>query len=101
MNVKDDWVKDITIEMIPEQYQDVANRIGVGNLIKLSEVMGGHNVYIPKKDFFTRTLRDTLIKKEFNGYNYKHLATKYNLSEITIRRVVSDNGQMEGQESLF
>ena len=79
--MENDWVKHITIEMIPEQYRELAKAIGVHSLIKLSQMMGGYNTYIPKEEYLTRTLRDILIKKEFNGYNYKVLATKYHLSE--------------------
>ena len=101
MNVKDDWVKDITIEMIPEQYRDLARVIGIDNLLKLSRIMGGYNTYIPKEDYFTRTLRDTLIRKEYNGYNCKYLATRYDLSEARIRNILAEGKTMEGQMNLF
>lgn len=98
---QDDWIKDITIEMIPEQYQDIASDIGILNLIKLSQITGGRNVYIPKQEFFTRMLRDQLIRKEFNGYNYHHLERKFKLSNTRIREIISENSPMNGQMSLL
>lgn len=97
----DSWVKDITIEMIPIQYRDLAKEIGIENLLKLSRIMGGYNTYIPKEEYFTRKLRDTLIRKEYNKYNCKQLATKYNLSESRIRDILSEGNVMAGQVSLF
>lgn len=96
-----DWVKDITIEMIPDQYRDLATEIGIENLLKLSRIMGGYNTYIPKEEYFTRMLRDTLIRKEYNKYNCKQLATKYDLSESRIRDILAEGNIINGQIGFF
>lgn len=45
----------LTLEMIPDGiWHTVAEEIGVSNLIKLAELVGGANIYIPKADSFVR-----------------------------------------------
>ena len=41
---------DITIEDLQEQHRGYAEIVGIDKLIKLSEVYGGTQIYIPKKD---------------------------------------------------
>ncbi|WP_032122029.1 Mor transcription activator family protein [Clostridium amazonitimonense] len=97
----DGWIKDLTVDMIPEgPYRDIADTIGVVNFIKLAEFVGGSTIYIPKADSFLRPARDLNIKKEFNGYNHSDLAKKYNLSERWIREICGE-GHLEGQITLF
>lgn len=93
----ENWINEITKEMIPETYYAIADAIGVKNLIALSQTFGGSMVYIPKYDSLTKNIRDAKIKKEFNGANYRDLALKYNLSESTIRNIINSdiiNGQI-------
>ncbi|MFQ8786727.1 Mor transcription activator family protein [Ruminococcus sp.] len=47
------------------------------------------SIYIAKADSVIRSARDEKIRRDFNGYNFKFLVNKYNLSERTIRK---DNG---------
>lgn len=96
----EDWIKDLTLDMIPEPYKQVADVIGVENFIKLARTIGGSTIYIPKSDSFLRPVRDLNIKKDFNGYNHLELARKYNLSERWILEICGE-GSIEGQISLF
>lgn len=81
------WISDLTLDMIPEQYRELADIIGIVNFIKLAKILGGKTVYIPKADSFLRPARDINIKKEFNGFNQAELARKYNLSERWIDEI--------------
>jgi Mor family transcriptional regulator len=51
--------------------------------------------------------RNERIRAEFDGYNFRELARKYDLTEITIRSIVSDKVRelrarpMDGQLSLL
>ena len=94
------WMHDLTLDMIPEPYRELAETIGIKNLIKLAHILGGQTVYIPKADSFLRPARDINIKKEFNGYNHAELAKKYNLSERWVMAICGI-GNCEGQLSLF
>lgn len=92
------WANDLTLDMIPEQYRDLAEIIGIVNFINLAKILGGKTVYIPKADSFLRPARDINIKKEFNGYNQAALARKYNLSERWVAEIC---GCSDGQGTLL
>lgn len=82
--------EDIRLEDLSEGQQEVAALIGLENFRKLMEVYGGAYLYIPKTDRLERMERNERIRAEFDGYNFRELARKYDLTEITIRSVVSD-----------
>lgn len=77
----ENWMHELKLEMVPEQYRELAETIGIESFIKLVMILGGKTVYIPKADSFLRPARDINIKREYNGYNHAALARKYNLSE--------------------
>lgn len=96
----DDLSKDLTLEMLPETYQQIAEAIGTENFYKLAEVIGGATVYIPKPESLVRPIRDGRIKEEFNGYNHPLLAKKYGVTERWVRQLCGD-GHTEGQLDIF
>ena len=63
--------------------------IGFENAWRLVEAFGGTELYIPKKDTQLIPIRDAQIHKEFDGSNYKALATKYGLSEKRVRNIIN------------
>lgn len=97
---KTSWIEDITEDMIPDAYKDIAEIIGAKSLLKLAQEYGGTMIYIPKFDSLTRIIRDKKIKQDFNGGNYKELALRYNLCESSIRNIVNSN-MLDGQINLF
>ncbi|MCY9757395.1 hypothetical protein M5X00_24515 [Paenibacillus alvei] len=82
-----EWIEELTPEMLPEPYRKYAELIGTDNLIKLARQNGGDHVYIPTMDFFLRPVRDRRIIEEYDGYNHRQLARKYDLSERRIREI--------------
>lgn len=93
----------LTLEMIPDGiWRTVAEEIGVSNLIKLAELVGGANIYIPKAESFVRPVLYEKIKEEYNGYNTAQLARKYGITERWVREICGDDipGQMELTEYL-
>lgn len=99
--------EEIRLEDLSEGQQEVAALIGPENFRKLMEVYGGAYLYIPKTDRLERMERNERIRAEFDGYNFRELARKYDLTEITIRSIVSDKVRelraqpMDGQLSLL
>lgn len=97
----------LLLDELDEEKQEVARLIGLENYRKLMEAYGGVYLYIPKTDRMKRTERNEKIRAEFNGYNYRELAQKYELTEVTIRSIVSDKVReirarpMDGQLSLL
>ena len=93
-------------DLTPEQLE-MADCIGHESYGRLVEKYGGQSIYIPKADSVVRSARDEKICAEFNGFNYKYLCMKYNLSERTIRAITAEknreliNAPLEGQVSFF
>ena len=99
--------EEIRLEDLSEGQQEVAALIGPENFRKLMEAYGGAYLYIPKTDRLERMERNERIRAEFDGYNFRELARKYDLTEITIRSIVSDKIRevraqpIDGQLSLL
>ena len=63
----------------------VANDLAIQAARKIMKSIGGAALYIPKDD--TR-LRNSQIKKEFNGKNKADLLKKYAVSKSTLQRIL-------------
>ena len=88
----------LTIEMIPDGiWRTVAEEIGVDNLLKLAELVGGANIYIAKAESFVRPVLYEKIKEEYNGYNAPQLSRRYGVTERWIRQICRNDfpGQVE------
>jgi Mor family transcriptional regulator len=81
----------VTLDMLPEEGQEIANIIGIPNYLNLVMEFGGRSVYIHKLDSVIRLVRDEKIRKDFNGDNHAFLCKKHNLSEKQIRLILSAN----------
>lgn len=98
---------DIRPEDLTPAQQQVADLIGFDNYAKLIDVYAADTIYIPKKDSFERIVRNQKIIEEFNGYNFAALAKRYNLTSVTIRRIVEDKRKLlqiapiSGQTCMF
>ena len=67
----------------------------------LSNYARGDELYFPKVENVVSPARNRRIKKEFNGYNSKELADKYNLTIKQIQNIMKDEppvGQMSIEE---
>jgi Mor family transcriptional regulator len=95
-----EWTNEIKLEDFKE-HQALAKAIGVEAFIRLAMAAGGTVFYIPKADSLLQPARDRKIIKEFNGYNYKELAIKYNLSETWVRQVIQQDQLNKSQCKLF
>lgn len=100
-------VDSVRLTDLNDEQQQVAELIGLDNFKRLMSVFGGVNLYIPKVDKLERMERNDSIQAEFNGYNFRELAQKYGLTEVSIRSIVSDKVRevrarpMDGQLSLL
>lgn len=94
-----EWLKEITIDDIDEQYRNIAEVIGLKNFINLIKLLGGTSWYIPKIETVLKEARERKIKKEYNGYNKKELALKYGISERTISYITKE--EKDEQLKLF
>lgn len=95
--------ENITCEDLQEQHRELAEIIGIKNLVALSKRFGGTQIYIPQTEQLLKNVKYKAIMEEFNGDNIRQLARKYEVSERTVYRLIKDKivtnsvRQIEGQ----
>jgi len=102
--MKQDWINviidKIGVDDLPEDYQTMANIIGVENTIKLSNHLGGMAFYYRKIESLLSAKRNELIRSEFNGANHRELARKYRISGTWVREILKEKSE-SSQADLF
>lgn len=93
-------IDETTLDDISESYRPVVEIIGIEKFIELSEYAKGDELYFPKTENIIAPARNRRIKKEWNGYNSKELAEKYNLTTKQIGNILKDE-PMIGQMTIF
>lgn len=83
-------MKQTQIKDLPESLQQVAELIGLENLMKLSKYIKGNEIYIPIPEAIVRKARNRNILKEYTGYNLEFLAKKYGLTSKGVRRIIRE-----------
>ena len=83
-------VSETTEADIPPKYREIVNIIGVDKFALMSEYAQGDPVYFPKLANITAPARNRHIKQEYNGWNKKELAKKYDLTVKQIECVLRD-----------
>lgn len=68
---------------------ELIDTIGLEHTQKLVNTFGGSQLYIPMIENIAKEYRNSEIYRDYkNGMNYHALSQKYNLSSVTIRKVV-------------
>jgi Mor family transcriptional regulator len=96
-------IEETTLEDIGERYREIVEIIGIRKFVLLSNYSRGDELYFPKVENVVGPARNRRIKKEYNGYNTKELAEKYNLTVKQIMNVLKDEppaGQMSLEDFL-
>lgn len=70
--------------------RELLDIIGFDLLMKVVAVFGGDNIYIPKHNNITRSIRDKMIREEYDGSNIRPLAVKYNLTARHVRKILTN-----------
>ena len=71
-------------------YNDLANLIGMDATKTFFDEYRGQQISFPV-EFYSKKFIHNQIVKEYNGFNVKQLATKYEYSERTIRRILKEH----------
>ena len=82
---------ELKISDLPPQFENIAMKIGIDITKVLFEEFGGTSVYFPTEKMIYKEARDREIISEYNGFNHKELAAKYNMSESYIRAIIKRN----------
>ena len=82
--------QDITLQDLSEEQREIAELIGLEKYLKMVESFGGEAIYIPKSDGLLKTVRNRLIREDWEaGKSYRLLAKKYHLTKNTIIAIVN------------
>ena len=79
---------ELKISDLPPQFENIAIRVGIDITKVLFEEFGGTSVYFPTEKMIYKESRNREILSEFNGFNIKELASKYNMSESYVRAII-------------
>lgn len=75
-------------EDLPDGCRELVDVFGIDLVMELVDYCGGSCIYLPSKSGVFKSARNRVIKEEFNGGNYKELASKFGISDIQIRKIV-------------
>ena len=84
-------LKKLTLDDILPNFVDIAECIGLESFKELVKLCGGSLISIPTLKTILRDVRDRQIAAEFNGYNIRELAVRYDLSDTTIYDILKRN----------
>lgn len=93
-------VEETTMEDIAETYLPVVEIIGIEAFVRISDYAKGDELYFPKAENVLAPARNRRIRKEYNGYNMRELAQKYELTTKQIDNILKDVPH-PGQMSIF
>ena len=99
-NMKRRLLEEIKEQDISEKYRDIVGIIGIECFVEMSEYAKGDKLYFPKVESILAPARNRIIKREYDGYNIKELAERYNLTTTQIGNILKDE-PIAGQMSLF
>jgi len=80
---------NLKLSDLPPQFENIADRIGLDKAKMLFEEFGGTSVYFPTEKMIYKEARDREIISQFNGFNHKELAVKYDMSESYVRSIIN------------
>lgn len=76
-------------ELLNSVYKEISEKLGMDTAMEIYQMFKGQQINFPVR-FFNPTRIQQIIAKEYDGVNVRTLATKYNYSEKTIRRIVKE-----------
>ena len=97
----------LELEDLDEDQRQLAECIGLEAYKNLLLNYAGSSIYVRMPDQLTANIRNEEIRQKFTGYNFHDLAKEFNLSDVTIRRIVAPilaaakAAPLPGQISLF
>lgn len=83
-----EWAKELRVEDLPEDYQLVAEAIGIDNMVLLAEKFPSVHLYFKRPDKLFLPAKIRYIKANFNGRNHRRLALATGLSERFVYSVL-------------
>lgn len=87
------WSSDISaiaylLEEVLRKYSDQPKLEAFVTTLKIADVVGGCQMYLPRAEGVKKALRSVLIRQEFNGENKDFLLKKYGISNRTFQEEI-------------
>ena len=95
-----DYLDKITLDDLDDDQRQLAELLSLPVYVTLIRTYGGTYMYIPKPETISKNIRNEIINREFDGTNYKQLAKRHKLSEVTVRTIVCEKEQELAQQPL-
>ncbi len=76
-------------ELLNTVYREVSEKLGMDTAMEIYRMFKGQQISFPTR-FFNPARIQQIIVQEYDGTNIRTLAVKYNYSEKTVRRIVSN-----------
>lgn len=81
-------IQTAKLEELSPEMREMAELIGLENVIALSKRFHSDTVYFPCVNSILMSARNHKIIEEFTGYNLKELSRKYGISQTQIRYII-------------
>lgn len=89
-NLSKELLDEFNIDDVDGPIRFFISYMGIENMYRICEELGGFNLYIPKAESLFRNPRNRMIRRDFNGSNYKDLAKKHKMTEVNIRNIINN-----------
>ena len=76
--------------LLHKVYKDISEQLGIEATLTIHQMFKGTQVNFPIR-FFDNDCVKEMILQEYDGTNIKMLATKYDYSETTVRRIIKES----------
>ena len=89
MSMFNKLLNELSYEDLDEDQHELVDCIGLEGYKRFVSAYGGGYFYVQIPSNICRNARNRKICKEFDGGNYRQLAKKYDISVITVRRIIN------------
>ena len=77
-------------EKLPRPFDEIYKRVGYDGIDIFIQFFGGNNTYIPRhKSLFSECIRQEILSS-YNGKNRRELCRRFNISNRTFTRYITD-----------
>ena len=77
-------------ELLNTVYREISDKLGMDTALEIYRMFKGQQISFPVRLFNPAIIQKSILE-EYDGTNVRQLAVKYDYSEKTIRRIISDS----------
>lgn len=83
-------------ELLNAVYKEISEKLGIEIALEVYQLFKGQQICFPVRFFDPAVIQQKIIE-EYDGTNLRQLAVKYDYSEKTIRRIIRENINKDGE----